>query len=211
MEPRSCGPSMRGCRPDCGRVREAAMGNEKDNSGGPKQKSVRFSKVIEEAGQPQVALLWQDPRRDPSFQSALRQNRVMTVQLKHAGSASDFGVVGFKQSPHAEYLIFPKPLKAYEGDKIVGIKFDLIAASKPQGPALKKSPPVRASRPPKATRPPIPRREPRFRVEIQYTAEVEQPEEIEAPQESARTNRQSHAGFWEGKGRAPRGKGDQGG
>jgi hypothetical protein len=161
------------------------MENEKDNSGGPKQKSVRFSKVIEDAGKPQVALLWQDPRHDPSLQSALRQNRVMTVQLKHTGSASDFGVVGFKQSPHAEYLIFPKSLKAFEGDKVVGIKYELIAPSKPQGPALKASRPARAPSPPKAARPPIPKREPRFRVQIQYAAEVEQPEEVEAPNAAA--------------------------
>jgi hypothetical protein len=158
---------------------------EKESSGEPKRKSVRFSKVIEEAGQPQVALLWQDPARDRRFQSALRENRVMTVQLKHAGSGSDFGEVGFKKSAHAEYLIFPKPLSAYEGSKIVGIKYDSIAASKPQGPALKPSRPARAPSAPKAARPPIPRREPRFRVQIRYTAEVKQAEEVEAPNAAA--------------------------
>src|SRR3954464_5548831 len=144
------------------------------------QKSVRFSKIVEDAGQPEMAVLWQDPKKNSGFQSALHQNRVMTVQLKHAGATSDFGMVGFKQSPHAEYLVFPRPLHAFADKRIVGIKYDLISSPKPRGPALKAAKKVPSSRKKLKTGPP-PRRELVFRVEILHTAVIVTSEEVEAP------------------------------
>jgi hypothetical protein len=49
---------------------------------------------------------------------------VMTIQQTNAGT--DFGVVGFVKRKGARYLVFPKSLKRFEGNRIVGIKWEKI-------------------------------------------------------------------------------------
>jgi len=49
---------------------------------------------------------------------------VMTIQQSDAGT--EFGMVGFKQSKTASYLIFPKSLKRFEDNRVIGIKWDLV-------------------------------------------------------------------------------------
>ena len=48
----------------------------------------------------------------------------MTVLKSESGN--DFGIVGFKESKEARYLVFPKSLKRFENKRIVGINWDLI-------------------------------------------------------------------------------------
>ena len=87
-------------------------------------KTVRFDQIIEKCGAPEVYTLWQEPKSDHHFQMLLKNNRVMTIQQTNAGT--DFGVVGFVKRKGARYLVFPKSLKRFEGDRIVGIKWEKI-------------------------------------------------------------------------------------
>ena len=68
-----------------------------------KTKTARFTAVVQKAGRPQTFVLWQDPKKDPGFQSALQQERVMTVFREAKGK--DYGVAGFKRGKAATYPI----------------------------------------------------------------------------------------------------------
>jgi hypothetical protein len=87
-----------------------------------KIKIKRFTDVIAVAGEPVAYTLWQKPAQDRHLQSEIKNNRVMTIQKSDSGS--EFGVVGFKESKGARYLVFPKSLKRFENQRIVGIKWD---------------------------------------------------------------------------------------
>ena len=89
-----------------------------------KVKTVRFSDVVETAGKPEPYTLWQKPTADRHFQSALKNHRVITIQKTDSGT--EFGIVGFKQSKTASYLMFPKSLKRYENKRVVGIKWEMV-------------------------------------------------------------------------------------
>ena len=84
-----------------------------------KIKTARFSQLIEDCGKPQVYTLWQKPSADRHLQSQIKNNRVMTILKSESGT--DFGMVGFKESKEARYLIFPKSLKRFAENRIVGI------------------------------------------------------------------------------------------
>ena len=89
-----------------------------------KVKTARFAQVVEDCGKPQVYTLWQKPSTDRHLQSQLKNNRVMTIQRSESGT--DFGIAGFKESRSARYLIFPKSLKRFAGNRIVGIDWALV-------------------------------------------------------------------------------------
>jgi len=89
-----------------------------------KVKTARFSLVIEKAGKPEVYTLWQKPSADRHFQSQIKNNRVMTIQKSDSGS--EFGMVGFKERKGASYLVFPKSLKRFENERIVGVNWELV-------------------------------------------------------------------------------------
>jgi len=89
-----------------------------------KVKTARFAQVVEQAGKPEPYTLWQKPAQDRHLQSEIKNNHVMTIQKSGAGS--EFGIVGFKGQKGASYLIFPKSLKRFENERIVGINWDLI-------------------------------------------------------------------------------------
>jgi hypothetical protein len=89
-----------------------------------KVKTVRFTAIVEKCGQPEVHTLWQKPKADRHFQSLLKNNRVMTVRPTESGT--DFGEVGFHEKKGARYLAFPKSLKRFEGNRIVGIDWSLV-------------------------------------------------------------------------------------
>jgi hypothetical protein len=84
-----------------------------------KVKTARFAQVVENCGKPQVYTLWQKPSTDHHLQSQLKKNRVMTILKSPSGT--DFGLVGFKKSKDARYLIFPKSLKRFADNRTVGI------------------------------------------------------------------------------------------
>ena len=89
-----------------------------------KIKTARFSQIIENCGNPQVYTLWQKPSADRQLQARIKKIRVMTILKNESGT--DFGIVGFKESREARYLIFPKSLKRFAEQRIVGIDWALV-------------------------------------------------------------------------------------
>ena len=89
-----------------------------------KVKTVRFADVVEKTGRPETYTLWQKPTVDRHLQSQIKNNRVMTIQRSESGT--QFGIVGFKQTKGANYLVFPKSLKRFEQRRVVGINWDLV-------------------------------------------------------------------------------------
>ena len=89
-----------------------------------KIKTARFSQITEGCGKPEVYTLWQKPSADRHLQSQIKNNRVMTVLKSESGT--DFGIVGFKESKEARYLIFPKSLKRFAEKRIIGIDWALV-------------------------------------------------------------------------------------
>jgi hypothetical protein len=89
-----------------------------------KVKTARFTQVIERCGKPQVYTLWQKPSTDRNLQSQLKNNRVMTILKSQSGT--DFGIVGLKESKDARYLTFPKSLKRFADERIIGIDWALV-------------------------------------------------------------------------------------
>jgi hypothetical protein len=89
-----------------------------------KTKTVRFAQVVEKAGKPESYTLWQKPAQDRHLQSMIKNNRVITIQKTESGT--EFGIADFKESKAATYLIFPKSLKRFENNRIVGINWDLV-------------------------------------------------------------------------------------
>ena len=89
-----------------------------------KVKTTRFRIVVEKSGRPEVYTLWQKPKTDRHFQSLLKNHRIMTIRATESGT--DFGEVGFHQKPGARFLAFPKSLKKFEGNRIVGIDWALV-------------------------------------------------------------------------------------
>jgi hypothetical protein len=89
-----------------------------------KTKTVRFSQIVEECGQPNVYTLWEKPVADRRFQAQLKNNRVMTIQKSESGT--DFGIIGFKERKGARYLVFPKSLKQFADKRVIGIDWTLV-------------------------------------------------------------------------------------
>lgn len=118
-------------------------------------KTARFADVVAACGRPQNHLVFAAPEKDAALQSAVRAGRVMTIHQEHVGTHKDFGVVGFKPEPHAQFLVFPRSLKTFAEKRIVGIDFALLAES----PALPRPTPRRAP----AHRSAATRVEPRFK------------------------------------------------
>jgi hypothetical protein len=96
-----------------------------------RKKTVRFTQGVERSGRPEVHTLWLPPDKDPELQRAQKAHRVMTIEPGSSGSKADAGTVGFERDAKlGQFLIFPKSLKPFDGARVVGIKFDLIAEPK---------------------------------------------------------------------------------
>jgi len=89
-----------------------------------KTKTARFSQLIGDGGKPQVYTLWQKPAADRHLQGQIKKYHVMTILKSESGT--DFGMVGFKESKESRYLIFPKSLKRFADNRIVGIDWALV-------------------------------------------------------------------------------------
>ncbi|HXM33193.1 MAG TPA: hypothetical protein VN921_06020 [Chthoniobacterales bacterium] len=89
-----------------------------------KVKTARFRVVVDQCGRPEVYTLWIKPKADRRFQMMVRNNRVMTIRVSETGA--EFGVVGFHKEKNARYLAFPKSLKRFEGQRIIGIDWLLV-------------------------------------------------------------------------------------
>jgi hypothetical protein len=98
-------------------------------SGAPN--TVRFASVVERSGEPEVHTLWVAPAKDPALRRAEKEHRVMTIDRPGRGHA-DIGHVGFEPGTDVvrQYLIFPRSLARFAGDRIVGINFDRVAQPK---------------------------------------------------------------------------------
>jgi len=90
-----------------------------------KIKTTRFSQIVEKCGKPQVYTLWQKPSTDRHLQAQIKKSRVMTILKSDSGT--DFGIVGFKESKEARYLVFPKSLKRFAEKRIIGIDWALVS------------------------------------------------------------------------------------
>jgi hypothetical protein len=90
-------------------------------------KTARFSDVVAKSGRPEVHLTWTTPASDPVLQHAVREHRVMTVHQHLRGAKKDFATVGLEPGPEAQYLVFPKSLRTFDGRRVVGIRYDLLA------------------------------------------------------------------------------------
>jgi hypothetical protein len=88
-----------------------------------KVKTARFADVVKKSGQPQSYTLWLKPAADPQLKKLLDQNRIMTIRR---GAGADFGEVRFHKAKSTIYLQFPKSLKRFEGQRIVGIKWHMV-------------------------------------------------------------------------------------
>ena len=141
----------------------------------PTNKTARFKDLVAKCGTPEAYTPWVDPKRDPHFQSAWRENRVLTIQQNT--DTRDFGVVGFRKQDNVSYLLFPKPLTEFEGRKIVGIAYDAVHTP-PRGPVVKPS--VAKKRPPHAS--PGTRN---FSVTVCITAKIEYTETVNATSSAA--------------------------
>jgi hypothetical protein len=87
-------------------------------------KTTRFSRIVEKCGKPQVYTVWQKPSADRHLQAQIKKSRVMTILKSESGT--DFGIVGFKESREARYLVFPKSLKRFAEKRIIGIDWTLV-------------------------------------------------------------------------------------
>lgn len=128
-------------------------------------KTARFSDVVDRCGRPENHLLLTSPDKDRALQTAIKQQRVLTVHREHVGTRKDYGIVGFKPEAHAQYLVFPRSLKDFAGRRIVGVRYELLAEeppAKPRPKARRESPrspsPVTPARPAPAHPPPPSRR-----------------------------------------------------
>ncbi len=89
-----------------------------------KTKTKRFADVVAAVGKPEVYTLWQKPAQDRHLQSEIKNHRVMTILKTDTGT--EFGMAGFKEEKGVSYLVFPKSLKRFENNRIVGINWDLV-------------------------------------------------------------------------------------
>lgn len=99
--------------------------------------TARFAKIVEQAGKPRLHVLWGAPGSDPDFQRAIKSQRVMTIRQENVGSKKDYGLIGFSQEAPAQFLVFPRSLKSFEGRRVVGINYELFDPSPPPGAAFK--------------------------------------------------------------------------
>ncbi|WP_162274674.1 hypothetical protein [Verrucomicrobium sp. GAS474] len=74
------------------------------------------------------------------MKKAIAAHKVMTLLGGAHGAKQDYGIVGFQEKAHGQFLIFPKSLKSFEGMRVVGIKYSLFQEAEPEPPkATKKS------------------------------------------------------------------------
>jgi hypothetical protein len=98
-------------------------------------KTTRFATIVQAAGAPSVYLLWSPAEKDATFQNAIKQHRVMSVHQETRGTKKDYGVIGFTKDPQAQFLVFPKSIRRFEGTRVVGVDYELLADDTRLAPA----------------------------------------------------------------------------
>lgn len=126
----------------------------------PGMQTVRFTRVVEEAGRPAPYLSWTPPDKDAELRRLVKQERVMTLHQELRGPRKDFGTVGLHRESAAQVLVFPKSLRRFAGRKVVGIDYRLVGSeSHNAGPKVKPRPGPAPSTfvPPRAQHPVLPK------------------------------------------------------
>jgi len=152
-------------------------------------KQARFGKIVEAGGKPEAYLAFSDPDKDPSFMRAAKESRVVTIKQEPTSTRKDFGVVGYVKEKYATYLIFPKSLREFSGQRVIGIDYSILQSAdvrvggkvpaprkKPEPKKAKKTTAAAISKPEPpqpAPKPEKPKPQPkRFEVELQITTVV---------------------------------------
>jgi hypothetical protein len=89
-----------------------------------KVRTARFAALVERCGQPETYTLWRTPEDDLRLKKLIASHHIMTVRQANGGAA--FGEIGFHPEKGATYLVFPKSLRRFEGQRIVGMKWELV-------------------------------------------------------------------------------------
>jgi hypothetical protein len=131
-------------------------------------KPVRFSTLVEQGGKPTVYLPLSDPSKDRKFMQAVKDARVLTIKQEPTATRKDFGLVGFAKEKFVTYLIFPKSLREFSDQRVVGIKYDLIAQADVTGSRV--TAPKNQVRPKKEKPKPQPQS---FTIRVRVTATTE--------------------------------------
>ena len=139
-------------------------------------KTTRFAKIVESSGKPQPYTLWTSPEKDPVFRKALKEDRVMTILHEPTGNKKETAVVGFVEKPNALFLVFPRSLESFRDQRVVGVKYDLLAMPAPMGKPVKAS--GRKTPAPKRQKEPKP--PPSFRVVLRSTSTIELEQQLQA-------------------------------
>jgi len=92
-------------------------------------KQVRFGKILEAGGKPEAYLAFSDPDKDPSFMRAAKESRVVTIKQEPTSKHKDFGIVGYVKEKYATYLIFPKSLREFDGQRVIGIDYSILQSA----------------------------------------------------------------------------------
>src|SRR5262245_57944752 len=156
-------------------------------------KQVRFSKLVEQGGKPAAYLPFGDPEKDESFMRAVKEERVVTIKQEPTSKHKDFGIVGFLKEKYVTYLIFPKSLRQFSGQRVIGINYDVLSSENviPFGdPQPARARTKAAKAPPKEKPAPKPKKEPKkekpppkrkqFSVRLRVTATVEKEFQVTA-------------------------------
>ena len=69
------------------------------------------------------------------LQSAIKQNRVMTIEQGRSGGKADRGCLGFSPGQSRQFLIFPRSLARFAGSSVVAINYDLLKQGDAQAPS----------------------------------------------------------------------------
>jgi len=83
--------------------------------------------MVKRCGRPTVHLTMMSPQRDQALQCQVRQERVLTIFPASRGHGTDYGVVGLLKGRGVQLLVFPKSLRRFQGKRIVGIDYSLLA------------------------------------------------------------------------------------
>ena len=150
-------------------------------------KQVRFGKIVEAGGKPEAYLAFSDPDKDSSFMGAAKESRVVTLKQDPTSTRKDFGTVGYLKEKYATYLIFPKSLREFSGQRVIGIDYSILQSAdvriggKVPAPRKQLEPKKRKARSAAIPKPEPPKPEPklkpekpkpqpkRFTVEVQIT------------------------------------------
>lgn len=93
----------------------------------PHVKTVRFAQVVEKAGKPHQHITWTAPDKDPELAKAAKAHRLVTLHQNLRGPKKDYGTVGLHVGDHAQFLIFPKSVRAFDGRRVIAIDYDAYA------------------------------------------------------------------------------------